>query len=77
MKAESPVLQRYVAFCPSCSKPLEFETPYRDDHLESVTGSCQCGKRWSFIFDLDESGTFGVMSFQCDNRDRIQEKKGQ
>jgi hypothetical protein len=30
-----------------------------------------CHRSWSTVFDLDVSGTFGVMSFQCDNGDRI------
>ena len=64
-------LQKYVAYCPSCWQLLTFTPPYRCDSMECVTGICQCGKRWSFIFDLDKSGTFGVMSFQCDNEDRI------
>lgn len=74
MQADSETLQAYAGYCPSCGSKLSFDPPYRDDKVESVQAICQsesCKRKWSMIFDLDESGTFGVMSFQCDNEDRI------
>lgn len=73
MAADSATLQRYAGYCPSCGTGLAFSPPYRDDRVESVQATCTsptCGRRWSMLFDLDFSGTFGVMSFQCDNEDR-------
>lgn len=68
----SEELQAYVSYCPSCGNKLSFGIPHRNNHLESVQANCpSCKRQWSMIFDLDESGTFGVMSFQCDNNDRI------
>jgi hypothetical protein len=70
----SEKLQAYVGYCPSCGSKLRFNTPYRNYNVESVHAKCTsmfCKKEWAIIFDLDESGTFGVMSFQCDNQDRI------
>ncbi len=65
-------LQRYVAFCPSCGQPLAFSPGCLHGDNYSVSAGCPaCSKRWSMIFDIDPSGTFGVMSFQCDNEDRI------
>lgn len=64
-------LQEYVAHCPSCGKRLSFRTACRVSLMEAVDASCLCGRKWAIIFDLDESGTFGVQSFQCDNEDRI------
>lgn len=62
----------YVAHCPSCGHKLVFAFVHADSAYESVRGVCHmCSKRWSFLFDLDKSGTFGVMSFQCDNGDRV------
>jgi predicted RNA-binding Zn-ribbon protein involved in translation (DUF1610 family) len=72
MLTPTEILQAYVTYCPSCGNLLQFDPPYRDDRMESVQAKCpSCGRQWSMIFDLDDSGTFGVMSFQCDNQDRI------
>jgi len=72
--AKSKKLQAYSGHCPSCGSALKFEPPYRDDGLEVVQATCtkaDCKRKWSMVFDLDVSGTFGVVSFQCDNEDRI------
>lgn len=72
--ADSKTLQTYVAHCPSCGVPLRFAKAFRAGNTEGVQGTCTdlgCGRRWSLVFDLDPSGTFGVMSFQCDNEDRL------
>lgn len=71
MRPTTETLTSYVAHCPSCGQRLRFAPGRTEPSMESVSGECPCGKRWSFIFDLDPSGTFGVMSFQCDNEDRI------
>lgn len=66
----------YVAHCASCGKQLVFG--HSNEHrfgFESVTGLCRCGRRWSFLFDIDPSGTFSVISFQRDNGDHTTEKK--
>src|SRR5438876_1075795 len=70
----SKKLQDYAAHCPSCGSRLRFAAPLRAGHVEAVQARCShpvCRRRWSLVFDLDPSGTFGVMSFQCDNEDRI------
>ena len=72
MASRSSTLQKYAGFCPACGKKLVFAEPYCEETMESVSARCSsCGKKWSLIFDLDKSGTFGVVSFQCDNADRI------
>lgn len=77
-RVSSRNLQSYVAFCPSCGRKLRFEPSTKIEDMEAIQGVCSpvsghsaCGKKWSFVFDIDPSGTFGVMSFQCDNEDRI------
>lgn len=67
-------LQEYAAYCPSCGQRLYFHNPLRADNLEAVQARCwngDCMRRWSMVFDMDASGTFGVTSFQCDNEDRV------
>ncbi len=71
MQATSIELQAYAGHCPTCGSRMVFSPPYRNGHVESVRANCPCGKQWSMVFDLDDSGTFGVMSFQCDSGDRI------
>lgn len=78
MKAPDTVLCSYVGYCPSCGASLTFGPMghYRDTN--ACRGTCpskKCKRSWSFVFDLDNSGTFGVMSFQCDNEDRILNKE--
>lgn len=68
-------LQKYVCHCPSCGSILEFgEIGYQAD-LRCCKGTCtnkMCkNPNWSFMFQPDASGTFGVMAYQCDNEDRI------
>lgn len=65
-------LEEYVAFCATCGGKVDFGRHFRLRTIDAVTGECDRGHRWSFVFDMDESGTFGVMSFQCDNKDRIE-----
>jgi hypothetical protein len=64
-------LQNYVAHCASCGLKLKFFASSMGDSIEEMEAECSCGKKWSFIFHKDKSGTFGVMAFQCDNGDRI------
>ncbi len=61
----------YVAYCPSCGFDLDFGVVRHQGDMRCVSASCpSCSRKWSMIFDIDVSGTFGVMSFQCDNGDR-------
>lgn len=69
-------LNNYVGHCPSCGTRLRFEKMGHYGDIRASQGCClnpNCGRRWSFTFDIDPSGTFGVVSFQCDNEDRIME----
>jgi hypothetical protein len=66
-------LKEYVAYCPSCGNKVEFirSTNYIDNYcMEGTCTNEKCKKKWSYIFEIDKSGTFGVMSFQCNNEDR-------
>jgi hypothetical protein len=70
MRPATETLYAYAAFCPSCGRKMAFEPTYHDPRMEAAQATCPCGKRWSMVFDIDPSGTFGVVSFQCDNGDR-------
>ncbi len=66
-------LQEYVAHCATCGQKIKFrEVP--QEGLEGMQGACDKGHKWWFCFDIDKSGTFGVMSFQCDNGDRVMDE---
>jgi hypothetical protein len=59
----------YIAFCPSCGNPTVAQDT---TDFPSVRSQCsQCLLRWVYVFQVDKSGTFGVIGFQCDNNDRI------
>lgn len=65
-------LKEYVAHCPSCGGKLKFGKMTEVPDMSAVSAQCpSCERKWSMVFDIDRSGTFGVMSFQCDNEDRI------
>lgn len=75
---QSQQMRDYIAYCPSCGHRLVFGKMGYHGDMRCCPGFCNhapCKRRWSFLFDVDPSGTFGVMSFQCDNKDRVMEVK--
>lgn len=73
MRPSTNTLRSYAGHCPSCGRRLSFDPPLVYMNVEATTGICPCGRRWSMTFDVDKSGTFGVLGYQCDNGDRIME----
>lgn len=59
----------YIAYCPTCGGLTEAQDA---SDFPSVRSTCpDCSRRWCYVFQEDESGTFGVIGFQCDSGDRI------
>jgi hypothetical protein len=64
-------IKQYVGYCPACGGQLKFGGVGHYGDMRACQGTCtSCRSKWSFTFDLDKSGTFGVVGLQCDNEDR-------
>lgn len=73
MRASDKELQEYIAHCASCGQRMKVGPVGHYGDINACHCACPCGREWSMTFDMDSSGTFGVMAFQCDNGDRIQD----
>lgn len=70
-RPSAQTLRAYAGHCPSCGRHLSFNPPLAYGAMKATTGTCPCGRKWSMVFDIDKSGSFGVTGYQCDNEDRI------